>query len=202
VSGVDEFDDLDASQDGTVFRDVIMLALMGFMVIVVILLPHLNPPENAADIEPPGNLIVEVRWADGLDADVDLWVKAPGERSIGYSNQSGRIFNLLRDDLGKKDDSTGLNYEIAFSRGTPRGEYTVNLHLYNCRRAADLPVTATVAVKMKRVSDGKTTELLIREARLRRVDEESTVARFTLDEHGRLVPDSINALPRKLRRMG
>jgi hypothetical protein len=55
---------------------------------------------------------------------------------------------------------------------------------------------------MKRTSDGKTTELLIREARLRRVDEESTVARFTLDEHGRLVPDSINTLPKKLRRMG
>ncbi len=32
--------------DGTVFRDVIMLALLGFVTIVILLLPHLNPPSN------------------------------------------------------------------------------------------------------------------------------------------------------------
>jgi hypothetical protein len=28
--------------------------------------------------ENAGNVIVEVRWADGLNADVDLWMQAPG----------------------------------------------------------------------------------------------------------------------------
>src|SRR3546814_9135229 len=99
-----EFDDFESGQDGTVFRDVLMLALLGFMVIVVVLLPHLNPPTKAAASDPPGNIIVEVRWPDDIDVDVDLWVKGPTSRPIGYSNQSGPLFNLLRDDLGRARD--------------------------------------------------------------------------------------------------
>ena len=125
MRGLEPFDD---AADGTVFRDVIMLALLGFVAIVVLLLPHLNPPVQATEAtQPPGNVIVEVRWPDEFDSDVDLWVEAPGDVPVGYSNKGGRIFNLLRDDLGHIGDTTGLNYEIAFSRGTPGGEYTVSL---------------------------------------------------------------------------
>jgi hypothetical protein len=54
----------------------------------------------------PGNVAVEMQWPDKLDADVDLWVQAPGDAPVGYSNKSGRVFNLLRDDLGKAQDMT------------------------------------------------------------------------------------------------
>jgi hypothetical protein len=109
---------IEGDDDATVFRDVILLALLGFVTIVVLLLPHLNPPTKEEQASPAaGNLIVEVRWADQIDADVDLWVEAPGDEAVGYSNKGGHIFNLLRDDLGHKGDITGLNYEMAFSRG-------------------------------------------------------------------------------------
>jgi hypothetical protein len=106
---------LDPSEEDaadTVFRDVVMLALAGFVVLVIMLLPHLNPPgaKTADDTTPPGNVIVEVRWPDEIDADVDLWVQAPGDIPVGYSNKGGAVFNLLRDDLGKRADVTGLNY--------------------------------------------------------------------------------------------
>jgi hypothetical protein len=41
---------------------------------VILLLPHINPPGKAAqeNTQPPGNVIVEVRWPDELDSDVDL----------------------------------------------------------------------------------------------------------------------------------
>ena len=119
-------------ETGTVFRDVIMLALAGFVAMVILLLPHINPPGKAAqeNTQPPGNVIVEVRWPDELDSDVDLWVEAPGDIPVGYSNKGGVIFNLLRDDLGKRADATGMNYEVSYSRGIVPGEYTVNLHLY------------------------------------------------------------------------
>jgi len=70
---------LDEDDGGTVFRDVIMLALAGFVAMVILLLPHLNPPGEAAEqtTEPPGNVIVELRWPDELDSDVDLWVEPP-----------------------------------------------------------------------------------------------------------------------------
>ena len=131
-------------EDGTVFRDVIMLALLGFATIVILLLPHLNPPTEIADpVQTPGNVIVEVRWPDRTDADIDLWVQAPGDDPVGYSNKGGRVFNLLRDDLGHTNDLSALNYEMAFSRGTPAGDYTVNLHLYR-NRSGESPIAVEV----------------------------------------------------------
>jgi hypothetical protein len=127
--GFDRFEHDDA---GIVFRDLITLALCGFVVCVVLIMPHINPPvtKTAQDTDPPGNVIVEVRWPDELDSDVDLWVEAPGDVPVGYSNKGGVIFNLLRDDLGKRADATGMNYEVSYSRGIAAGEYTVNVHLY------------------------------------------------------------------------
>ena len=141
---------LDEDEGGTVFRDVIMLALAGFVAMVMLLLPHLNPPGEAAkeNTQPPGNVIVEVRWPDELDSDVDLWVEAPGDIPVGYSNKGGVIFNLLRDDLGKRADATGMNYEVSYSRGIPAGEYTVNVHLYrNAAKVFPIPVTVVTSVK-------------------------------------------------------
>ena len=43
-----EIDPLEDDTGGTVFRDVIMLVLAGFVVIVLLLLPHINPPAVAA----------------------------------------------------------------------------------------------------------------------------------------------------------
>ena len=128
-----------------VFRDIITLALCGFVSMVVMILPHLNPSAKADAIESvaaPGNVIVEIRWADGSDADVDLWVQAPGDVPVGYSNKGGAIFNLLRDDLGRVGDPTNQNYEISFSRGLPPGEYTANVHLY--RNPSGQPVDVTL----------------------------------------------------------
>ena len=64
---MDSLDPFDGDDSGTVFRDVIMLALAGFVAMVILLLPHLNPPgrDAQASTEPPGNVMVEVRWPDG-----------------------------------------------------------------------------------------------------------------------------------------
>ena len=185
---------------GTVFRDVLTLALAGFVAIVILLLPHLNPPgaKLADTSEPPGNVIVEIRWPDELDTDVDLWVQAPGDVPVGYSNKGGAAFNLLRDDLGRRSDATGLNYEIAYSRGIAAGEYTVNLHLYrNPTRSYPVPVTVVVTVKRSVQEPGR--QLLASRVELVREGEELTVFRFTLDAAGALLPGSVHSLQRELR---
>lgn len=196
MHGLESFDD---DGHGTVFRDVIMLALLGFVTVVVLLLPHLNPPTLAdAEVTAPGNVIVEVRWADGLDADVDLWVEAPGDRPVGYSNRGGRIFNLLRDDLGDKGDETDLNYEVAFTRGTPSGDYTINLHLYR-NPSGEFPIEAEVKVSVRRTADSGVVKVASNRAVLATAGQELTVLRFALDEEGQLVPGSVHDLPRPLR---
>ena len=69
-------DDLfDEDSSATLFRDVIMLALAGFVTLVMLLLPHINPKATAEDTaKSPGNMTVELRWPDDINADVDLWV--------------------------------------------------------------------------------------------------------------------------------
>jgi len=191
---------LDEDDGGTVFRDVIMLALAGFVAMVILLLPHLNPPGEAAEqtTEPPGNVIVEVRWPDELDSDVDLWVEAPGDTPVGYSNKGGAIFNLLRDDLGHKRDATEVNYEVSYSRGIPPGEYTVNLHLYR-NAGGILPIPVTVVTSVKQETNQRPRQLLSSKVELDREGEEITVYRFQLTERGTLVPGSVHSLQRDLR---
>lgn len=200
MSSLSLFDETE--EDGTVFRDVIMLVLFGFVTIVVLLLPHLNPPTKADEtLIPPGNLVIEARWPDDADVDIDLWVQAPGDRAVGYSNKSGEIFDLLRDDLGRRNDATGLNYEVAFSRGLPAGEYAVNLHLYRDNRNMR-PITAVVAISLRTAEGAETVQLLTENVELQHLGEEVTVARFMVDENGRVLSESFNDLPLSLRSRG
>jgi hypothetical protein len=171
----------------TVFIDVLFVLLM-----VLVLLPH--NPETESKHTPPGSVIVEIRWPDGLDTDVDLWVQAPGDDPVGYSRRAGEYFNLLRDDLGSARDALELNYENAYSRGMPVGEYIVNLHLYASRS----PLPVSVAVQVSRATNTDTLLVFARTVELVRIGQQITVNRFTLNEHG-VVQGSINDLPKALR---
>ena len=196
---MDGLDPLEEEDTDTVFRDVIFLALAGFVAVVILLLPHLNPPAQAQDEAPsPGNVIVELRWPDQINADVDLWVEAPGDVPVGYSNKGGRIFNLLRDDLGKQADTTELNYEVTYSRGVPAGDYTVNVHLYrDLQKEGAIPVAVVVSVKQ--APDLPAKQIVARKLELHHEGQELTVMRFSLDKSGRLVKGSVHDLPKALR---
>lgn len=196
---MDGLDPLDLDSSDTVFRDVIMLALAGFVAIVIILLPHLNPPGKAVkSATPPGNVIVELRWPDSLNTDVDLWVKGPRDVPVGYSNQGGLIFNLLRDDLGHRDDASNVNYEVAYSRGRPAGEYTVNVHLYR-NASGQSPVPVSVVASLKKDPQASAIPLVQTDLSLQHLNQEVTAFRFRLTEKGDLVPGSIHNLPKELR---
>jgi hypothetical protein len=185
--------------ESTVFRDVILLALLGFVTIVVLLLPHVRPPVEAKEAtERPGDIMVEARWPDDLDTDVDLWIEAPGDRPVGYSNRGGQYFNLLRDDLGHSNDVTKLNYEFAFSRGAPQGEYTVNLHLYrNVSKAKTIPVTVAITLQN---TNTQMPQLIARESIvLEHEGQEVTVVRFIIGRNGYLAPGSIHYRFKELR---
>ena len=179
---------------GTVFRDVIMLVLAGFVVTVLLLLPHINPPAQAAKkfMDPPGNVMVEIRWPDELDTDVDLWVQAPGDTPVGYSNKGGSVFNLLRDDRGHLRDASNLNYEVSYSRGAPSGEYVVNLHLYNSRSGISEPFAVDVVVSVKRTERSSSRQIVAGKAMLGAIGDEITVFRFKLDSDSELVPGSVH----------
>ncbi len=195
---MNELDSIDNESSDTVFRDVILLALSGFVAVVLLLLPHLHPPVEAKEAPPPGNLVIEINWPSEIDADVDLWIEAPGDQPVGYSNKGGKVFNLLRDDLGQFRDLTDVNYEVAYSRGLVEGEYVINLHLYR-NKSAILPVPVTMVASIKRSSGANLKRLTSAKVELGYTGEEITVIRFELNEAGDIVPGSMHQLFKPLR---
>ena len=179
------------------FRDVLMLLLLLFVAIDILVLPWLNDPGDRLEKEAdqPGNVSVEIRWGDGIDADVDLWVQAPGDQPVGYSNLGAEFFNLLRDDRGFAGEPLGLNYENAFTRGVPDGEYIVNVHLFHSRRGKP-PIEVAILVSIRKPAE-RLRELVTRTVQLRYTGHEITVVRFRL-AGGVLVEESVNANPVKL----
>ncbi len=193
-----ELDYLEEDAWGTVFRDVILLALVGFVAMVILLLPHITEAKKETDeTSVPGNVVVEAHWPSNLPVDVDLWVQAPGEYPVGFWNQGGPTFNLLRDDLGAEGDATEENYEITYSRGIVAGEYIVNVHMYGPLKAGTtVPVSIVVGVKKRFDTDLQ--QILRTVIRLDRRNQEETAFRFQLTRDGDLVAGSVNTLRRSL----
>ena len=192
-----ELDYLDEDTWGTVFRDVILLALIGFVAMVIMLLPHIIAAKKQTEEHTaPGNVIVEIHWPTDLPVDVDLWVQAPRELPVGFWNLGGHTFNLLRDDLGTEGDATNENYEVSYSRGIPPGEYVVNVHMYGPPpRSGTVPVNVVVSVK-RRLED--TRQILKTVVELTRHNQEETAFRFRLTADGDLVQGSVSTLRRPL----
>lgn len=184
----------------TTFRDLLMIMLLGFVFMIVAMVPHLHPPATQDGKEPPGNVIASITWPEG-DTDVDLWVTGPGEvNPVGYSNKGGLLWNLLRDDLGTSPDATPLNYENAYTRGITPGEYVINVHCYRC---PVLPVPVDVEISVKNSNSDKGGMKIIATTRvvLHEDGEEATAIRFKLTEKGELVKGSVNHVFRPLRDM-
>ncbi|MGI9422470.1 MAG: hypothetical protein ACR2PA_04705 [Hyphomicrobiaceae bacterium] len=194
---MDDLDDFDDIGSDTVFRDVILLALIGFVAMVVMLLPHINQAEvEAEDHKAPGNVIVEMHWPQEKPFDVDLWVQGPESGPVGFWNKGNEVFNLLRDDLGIEGDATDLNYEVSYSRGILPGEYVVNTHMYGYIPAGTIvPVKVVVSVRTL-LED--TRQLLQSSVLLTHHNQERTVFSFRLTKEGEVVEGSVTTLYRPL----
>ena len=189
---------IDNSQSDTIFRDVTLLALSGFIAIVVLFLPWLNLKTKDLVIkEPVGSVIFELFWSDKIDADLDLWVRGPNDSAVGYAHPSGQVFNLLRDDRGLIADHTPLNYEISFTRGILAGEYQANVHLFKHDKNKK-KIQATVVASLVTPDRGYRKEIIQKKVTLSSQGKEKTVLRFKLDNNFKIVPGSINSLRKTL----
>ena len=182
-----------SNENDVVFRDVILLALTGFISMVILLIPFVNPPtEEESSATPPGNVIVELFWDDKRDVDIDLWVKAPDDIPVGYSNKGGLFFNLLRDDLGIYKDNSPVNYEVSYSRGISDGVCIANVHLYREDKSPFKPIIAELLVSVVDPDSNKRRQILRTSKKLEEIGMEITIFQFELDKKGRLNKSSIN----------
>jgi len=194
----------DERTTNTLFRDLILGALGGVMVALLILIFHINPPkENDAEKERSrGNIRVEIIWPQDLNVDIDLWSKAPGDTPVGYSNLTGVVFNLVRDDLGNYADLSEMNYEVSFSRGIPPGEYIINLHWFsNAHGATSVPVKVLITMRKDDTesSTSSSIKVLSKIVTLNHVTEEVTAIRFKIDDNRNLVKDSFSTVFKSIR---
>lgn len=181
---------------GTLYRDAVTLMLIGFIAMVIWMLPYINPPVDADKMEPPGSIIATIVWPEG-NSDVDLWVDGPAEpKPVGYSNKGGLLWNLLRDDLGRTPDATPLNFEHAFTRGIVPGEYRINAHCYRCPEA---PIEVSLEVSIKSSADSKMKTIGTSTIMLNTNHEEKTGLAFTINESDEVVPESLNTVYSPLR---
>jgi hypothetical protein len=186
-------------EDSDTLQVDLYLALAGiFAVLFLLAILLINPigAKKEATILAPGSIIVEIRWPDNLSTDVDLWIKAPGEKPVGYSNKSAKVFNLLRDDLGTVRDLLQVNYENAFSRGIPGGEWVVNIHMYrNKENVWPIPVSVQVSIQ----TNNRLEVIYFTKAELSHDGEEITICRFRTTEKGKIIPNSLHHIPKQLR---
>lgn len=186
--------------------------MIAFMILALMSLPFVQPiqkkvvEEKKEAVKSAGDMMIEIHWPDKLDIDIDLWAKSPDdERPVGYSNRAGKTFNLLRDDRGKKDDTTERNFEMFYARGLPAGEYIVNVHYFLSHEREqtpeEIPVDIIISTKAVDPFGGPDhmKQILVRKVVLRTSGEETTVVRFVIKEDGELDKDSINDFYEELR---
>lgn len=183
------------------------LWFMAFMLIAMLAVsPKKKEEAKKEEVKSAGDMMIEIHWQDKLDIDIDLWAKSPDdERPVGYSNRAGKTFNLLRDDLGKKNDSTDRNFEMLYARGLPAGEYIVNVHYFlsheRDQTPEEMPVDIIISTKVTGTFDGPDhmEQVIVRKVVLRELGEEITVVRFVVKEDGKLDKESINDFHQELR---
>jgi hypothetical protein len=172
-----------------------LLCVLVAFIMIVANLNTTDAKQTDEQARTPGNVAIFISWPADRDCDVDLWVRAPGDKSVGYSRKNADVFDLLRDDLGHASDPVKENFETAFSRGTPAGEWAVTLHPYRLDGLGAVPVHVVAQI----IRNGKMETLWVADVMLDG-RAETTVRRFTLNSQGALT--SQNTLPITLRSAG
>ena len=184
-----------------IFRDLYQLVTLLFIVLAALLLQFAQQDlSEAAEADMPGNLMATISWPEG-NFDVDMWLDGPGEPvPVGYSNKGGLLWNLLRDDLGNFPDFTKFNFENAYTRGLPPGEYRINVQCYRCPQVP-LEVSLEITKRGTAGMDGKAPveTIALSTITLFKDREEKTGLAFTVDADGNVVKESMTTLFKPLR---
>lgn len=185
------------------WNDLLWALLACFIVMTALLVTQINNSKSDKTSEEPvaGSISVYVYWKDGIDLDIDTHVSSPGGDHVFYGRLAGKIWNLLRDDLGMVNDTAQRNFENAYARGLPAGDYVVNIHAY--RGAASLypaEVEGEVVITANPNAGKGGQKVVKQKITLYRTGEEATLVRFSIDPQGNVVPGSVNHIFKSLLR--
>lgn len=122
------------------FIDLLFILLIGFTLMLIAAVLHINPIADEGKIDPVTKIMITARWPDQSVTDIDIWVRGPDGKMVGYARKDGRYIVLDRDDLGRGNDIyyvngkkkvVAKNLETVSINALPDGEYVINLHNYS-----------------------------------------------------------------------
>ncbi len=182
------------------FSDLLFNTLLGVVLMFVLAYISINPKAKTGVIDAKAEFMITTTWPDNDPNDIDTWIEEPGGQRVWFRSREAGMMHLDRDDRGMKNDVivvdgreivNPLNQEVVTIRGYAPGEYTVNVHYYESKNKAAVPVTVSVVKVNPRaeiVFNGTAT--------LERPADEATLVRFTVDADGSV--RDVNTLPKKL----
>lgn len=126
------------------FIDFAFNLIIALIALFILSIMMLNPPKQESSTKKEAKYLIVMRWQDGSNHDVDLWIQY-GERIVGFPMRQFQHLSLERDDLGPDDTTnllhfTPLNEEIIAIRSFQEGWYTVNAHWYRKRDDGQVPI--------------------------------------------------------------
>ena len=137
------------------FNDVLFNALLGFVVLFVLALLLINPVTKKSDIPAKAEIMIIVEWDGEASDDIDTWVQGPLMGApISFQNKHSGSMHLDRDDLGRSSDVMmidgekiviKINREVVTMRGIVKGDYYINIHVYNKSRDSE-PTKYTITL--------------------------------------------------------
>lgn len=170
-------------------NDLIWTLFLVVLTAALLIAAQKKPEEPKETDRSAGNISVYLFWSDG-DTDIDLHLRDPEGEHVYFSHRAGKVWNLLRDDLGNTADLGTRNFENAYARGLPPGEYAVNIHCY--RNNAKFPVTVDAELRIQSDLKAGSAVTFVAHATLDHIGDEATMFRFQIDGNGNLVPGSVN----------
>lgn len=126
------------------FIDFAFNLIIALIALFLLSIMMLNPPKQESSTKKEAKYIIVMRWQDGSNHDVDLWIQH-GNRVVGFPSRQSENISLERDDLGPDDTTnmlhfTPLNEEVLAIRSFKEGWYTVAAHWYRKRDNGPAPV--------------------------------------------------------------
>jgi hypothetical protein len=182
------------------FLDLLFNTLLCFAALFALSFILINPSKKDNNVKMKAEFMITVTWPKDLDDDVDMYVEDPQGNLVAFMRREEGLMHLDRDDLGHRNDTVQTewgpiefkdNREIVTIRGTIKGEYVVNVHMYMKRsKAAEVPVT----IQLDKVNPYST--ITIKEVVLRLTGDEGTAFRFTVNAEGDVI--DVNQLEKAL----
>ena len=140
------------------FVDLLFNLLVGFTSMFIIAFLLINPVAEEGKSDPRVEFMILLEWDSASTTDVDLWVKGPDGKVVGYTAKEHSFMTLSRDDLvvtndyyTKHDGDVGVirrNLEEVKIRAIVPGEYIVNVHYYSPGKDADIDKEETATVTL------------------------------------------------------